>query len=419
MDIVLKNVTIIAPQSAFHHNNTDIHISNGVIEAITPNLDVAGATIIEGNNLHVSIGWLDIFADFAEPGFEHNETLQTGAAAAAVAGFTHVMVLPNSNPVVDNKASVEFLTQRSLNLPITILPIGAVSKNCEGKALAEMYDMHAHGAIAFGDGRNSIQDSDVLLKALQYVSAKNAAVIQICNDNSLSSGGLMHEGVVSTTLGLPGIPSLAEEIMLARDIALLRYSNGKLHVTGVSTKKAVEQIRQAKADGLQISCSVTPYHLSFTDAALQGYDTNYKVMPPLRLEDDRQALIKGLQDGTIDAVASHHNPQNWDNKVCEFEHAKNGMATLQIAYSVLQQTLGNVDEVVNMLAYKNRAIFGIDIPTIAEGEIACLTVFEPETSYTLTSEMLLSKSKNCAYLSQPLQGKVVATIHKGYLNKNS
>jgi dihydroorotase len=417
MKIVLKNATIIASHSAFHKQKTDILIEDGIITEIATDI-AADATLVEADDLHVSIGWLDIFADFAEPGFEHNETLETGAAAAAAGGFTHVMLVPNTNPVIDNKAAVEFLQQRSKSLLVDILPIGAISKQTDGNSLAEMYDMHNSGAVAFSDGRKPIQQAGVMLKALQYVAAKNATVIQTLNDKSLSEGGLMHEGIVSTQLGLPGIPAIAEELMLTRDIELLKYSNSKLHVTAVSTKKSVELIANAKKEGLQISSSVAPYHLLFTDSDLEQYDTNLKVMPPVRLEEDVLALRAAVADGTIDCIASHHNPQCWDNKVCEFEAAAYGMATLQSTYQVLQTTVQNVEQVVHALAEKNRAIFNIELPKIEIGEPACLTLFNPNTTHTLEADAIVSKSKNTAFVGKALHGKVIGTIFKNKLHLN-
>ena len=330
MKVLLQQVTIICPTTAYHKQVKDILIEEGIIKEISDSINTKDAQIIAGHNLHVSIGWMDIFADFAEPGYEHKETLQTGANAAAAGGFTDVMLIPNTNPVVDNKSQVHYLIEKSKSLPINIFPIAAITKNTEGNTLAEMYDMYDSGAVAFSDGRKPIQQAGVLLKALQYVAAKNAVVIQQANDTSISYGGLMHEGIMSTQLGLPGIPALAEELMVARDIALLQYTNSALHITGVSTKKSIELIAAAKKDGLNITCSVTPYHLFFSDEDLHAYDTNLKVNPPLRTKADVEALQKALQNKTIDCVASHHNPQSWDDKTCEFEFAKNPVEGLKL-----------------------------------------------------------------------------------------
>jgi dihydroorotase len=412
MKVLLQQVTIISPTTAYHKQVKDILIEDGIITAIADNIKNNEAQIITGTNLHVSIGWMDIFADFAEPGYEHRETLETGANAAAAGGFTDVMLIPNSNPVVDNKSQISFLIEKSKSLPISIHPIAAITKNTNGDILAEMYDMHDTGAVAFSDGKKAIQQAGVLLKAMQYVAAKNAVVIQQANDTSISDGGLMHEGVMSTQLGLPGIPALAEELMVARDIALLEYTNSALHITGVSTKKSIELIAAAKKTGLKITCSVTPYHLFFSDEDLHGYDTNLKVNPPLRTKNDVKALQKALQNGTIDCVASHHSPQSWDDKTCEFEYAKNGMLTLQTVYSSINAILKNTEAVVALLTTNNRNIFGMQIPTIEINTLACLTIFEPNTKYVFVEKAIQSKSKNSPYLGKEMMGKVVGIINK-------
>jgi dihydroorotase len=412
MKVLLQQVTIISPTTAYHKQVKDILIEDGIIKEISAIIKTTNAQIITGTNLHVSIGWLDIFADFAEPGYEHRETLETGANAAAAGGFTDVMLIPNSNPVVDNKSQISFLIEKSKSLPISIHPIAAITKNTNGDTLAEMYDMYDTGAVAFSDGKKAIQQAGVLLKAMQYVAAKNAVVIQQANDTSISDGGLMHEGVMSTQLGLPGIPALAEELMVARDIALLEYTNSALHITGVSTKKSIELIAAAKKTGLKITCSVTPYHLFFSDEDLHGYDTNLKVNPPLRTKDDVKALQKALQNGTIDCVASHHSPQSWDDKTCEFEYAKNGMLTLQTMYSSINAILKNTEAAVALLTTNNRNIFGIQIPTIEINKMACLTIFEPETEFVFEEKAIQSKSKNSPYIGKKMLGKVVGIIHK-------
>ncbi len=412
MKVLLQQVTIICPSSAYHKQVKDILIEEGVIKEISGSIKTKDVQVITGNNLHVSIGWMDIFANFAEPGYEHKETLFTGANAAAAGGFTDVMLVPNTNPVIDNKSQVIFLIEKSKSLPINIYPIAAITKNIAGDTLAEMYDMFDSGAIAFSDGKKSVQQAGVLLKAMQYVKAKNAVVIQQANDESISSGGLMHEGIMSTQLGLPGIPALAEELMVARDIALLQYTNSTLHITGVSTKKSIELIAAAKKSGLQITCSVTPYHLQFSDEDLNSYETNLKVNPPLRNKNDVKALQMALQDGTIDCVASHHNPQSWDDKNCEFEYAKNGMLSLQTMYSSINSIVKNTEDIVKILTTNNRNIFNLLVPIIEENKMACLTIFEPNTEFVFEEKNIVSKSKNSPYIGKKCRGKVVGIINK-------
>jgi dihydroorotase len=419
MNVLLQQVTIIAASSAYHKQVKDIFIVDGVIKQIASNISPENYDVVKGNNLHVSIGWMDIFADFAEPGNEHRETLESGANAAAASGFTDVMLIANTNPVVDSKAQVEFLIERSKQLPINIFPIGAITKNAEGNTLSEMYDMHASGAVAFSDGTKSIQQSGVLLKAMQYVVAKNATIIQVADDKSISDGGLMNEGIESTKLGLPGKPAIAEELMIARDIELLGYTNSKLHITCVSSKKGIDLIAAAKKNGLQISCSVTPYHLFFCDEDLRGYDTNLKVNPPLRTRADMHALQAALRTGEIDCIASHHSPQSWDDKTCEFEYAKNGMITLQTLYGTVNAIMNDTEALVKMLTENNRNIFDIAKPSIEENVSACLTIFTPNTEYVFEENMIVSKSKNSAFVGKMMKGKVVGIINKDKMVLNN
>ena len=413
MNVLIQQATIIATHSTYHQKVKDILIVNGIIVQIADNIKNENYTIINGTNLHVSVGWLDIFADFGTPGYEHKESLETGAKAAAAGGFTDVMLVPTTLPITDNSTQVQFLKERSNILPITIHPIGAVTKATEGQTLTEMYDMHQHGAVAFSDAKKNIQQAGVMLKALQYATAKNATIIQIPNDTSISNGGLINEGVQSTKLGLPGMPAIAEEIMIARDIELAIYAEASLHFTGVSTKKAIDLIKAAKKDGYKITCSATPYHLFFSDEDLSSYNTNLKVTPPLRKKVDVLALQQALCNGDIDCIASHHCPQSWDDKTCEFEYAKNGMITLQTLFGTVNGVVKNTERLVKMLTENNRRIFDIPLPNIEEKAEACLTIFEPDTKYIFEENRIESKSKNSAFVGQMMQGKVIGIIHKG------
>ncbi len=419
MTVLIKKATIICSSSTFHLQVKDVLVVDGIIKSIDDNISSENTRIITGNNLHLSNGWMDIFADFAEPGNEHRETLETGANAAAAGGFTDVMLVPNTTPTVSSKAQIEFLIERAKTLPVNIYPIGSVTKNAEGTALTEMYDMYNSGAVAFGDGRKSIQQSGILLKALQYVSAKNAVIIQVPDDKSISEGGLMNEGIISTKLGLPGNPAMAEEVMIARDIALLHYTDSHLHITGVSTKKGIELIKSAKKEGLQITCSVTPYHLFFSENDLVDYDTNLKVNPPLRTREDVATLQDALKAGDIDCIASNHTPQCADDKVCEFEYAKNGMITLQTLYGTVNEIVNDTELLVKILAEQNRKIFGLTMPEIEIDAPACITIFEPATNYIFEEKAILSKSKNSAFIGKEMKGKVIGIINKNKLVLNN
>lgn len=421
MNILLKKVLIADPGSPYFNTVKDVFIQDGFIQTIADEINTAADKVMEEGNVIASPGWIDVFADFTDPGFEYKETLESGAAAAAAGGYTKVFVVPNTQPVIANKTQVSYIVQKSKELPVDILPLGAVSKGIEGKELAEMYDMFYSGAIAFSDGLQPVQSAGIMLKALQYVKAFNGVLIQLPVDKSINAHGLMNEGVVSTQLGLPGLPTVAEELMIQRDIELVKYTDSKLHITGISTAKSIQLIKDAKAAGLNVTCSVTPYHLYFCDEDLRSYDTNLKVKPPLRTAADRDALRQAVTDGIIDCIATHHIPQHWDDKTCEFEYAKPGMIGLQTTFAAVQTVLPQLsnEQLVRLFSANAARIFNLPAATIQEGKRAELTLFNRSEKAVLTPENNKSQSGNSPFINKELNGRVIGIVNKGVLFLNT
>ena len=421
MLVLIRGAKVIDPASEFHGKTTDILLEDGIIKTIKDGIKTKADTVIEGDGLCVSPGWVDVLADYREPGFEHKETIASGLKAAAAGGFTHVLLAPNTNPVTGSKSTVQYILQKAKGNIVSLHPLGVITNNAEGKTLAEMMDMHSNGAIAFTDGWKPVQDANLMLKALEYVRSFDGVLLQLPVEAALSEGGLMHEGPVSTQLGMAGIPSMAETLQIHRDIELLRYTGSKLHITGVSTAEGLDMIRKAKAEGLNITCSVTPYHLALTDGSLNTYSSLYKVSPPLRTEADRQALIAGLNDGTIDCIASHHRPQEWDAKEKEFEYAADGMNLQEITFQVIWNAVGkDIDaaKLVAALSTNPRKIFGLAVGNIKEGDTAELTIFNTDAPFTLDADKIKSASRNNPFIGKALKGNIIGIINNGNIHLN-
>jgi dihydroorotase len=421
MKILIKQARIVDASSPFAGQTADIFIENGIITSIGKKISNKPDKEISIEGLHVSPGWVDVFAHFNDPGKEHKETLETGSNAAAAGGFTDVLVIPNTQPVLHNKANVEYITHKSKALPVTIHPIGAITKNTEGKELAEMYDMHSSGAVAFSDGLNPVQSAGLLLKALLYVKAIDAPIIQLPDDAGINPQGLMNEGIVSTRLGLAGKPAMAEELVIARDLKLARYTESRIHFTAVTTKKSLEYIKRGKESGIDVSCSVTPYHLFFADEELTSYDTNLKVNPPLRTKDEKNALRSAVIEGVIDCIATHHLPHEKDSKIVEFQNAEPGMIGLETAYAVVNTSIDNlsVERTVELFSLNPRRIFNLPTISIKEHGSASLTLFIPGKKWIFTEADIRSRSKNSPFIGKELTGKVVGIINnnQAILNK--
>ncbi|WP_140486938.1 dihydroorotase [Flavobacterium sp. GSA192] len=414
MKLIIRNAKIIDPQSSFHNQTVDILIVDGLIEKIGASLpNPEQVEELKLDNLHVSQGWFDSSVSLGEPGFEDRETIANGLLVAAKSGFTGIGLQPNSFPVIDNQSQINFVKTKAIGHATTLFPIGALTKNAEGKDMAELFDMKQAGAIAFGDYNKSFENANLLKIALQYTQDFNGLVIAYSQDSNIKGQGVVNEGVVSTRLGLKGIPNLAEELQVARNLFLLEYTGGKLHIPTVSTAKSVALIKEAKAKGLNVSCSVTVHHLTMTDEKLDSFDTRYKVTPPLRTEEDRQSLLAGILDNTIDLITTDHNPIDIEHKKMEFDMAKNGTIGLESAFGALMNVLP-LEKVIEKLT-SGKTVFGIESPAINEGATANISLFNPEGESTFTKAAILSKSKNSAFLGMQTKGKAYGIVNQGQL----
>lgn len=423
MKITILNAIVCDPQSAYHGKKCDLLISNGTIEDIqfSGKLSQKTNTQWDVKGALVSPGWFDMRASLREPGMEFKETLKSGASAAAAGGFTALACLPDTQPALQSKADIEFVLRKSETLPVHIFPYGAITKDREGTDLNELYDMHQAGAKAFTDADKTIMHAGVMMRAMQYAANFGGLLFSHALDKNIVTGARMHEGATSVTLGLKGIPNIAEEIIVARDIELARYTNVAIHFSHISSKGSVELIKKARKQGIAITADVAVANLVFTDEQLRGFDSNYKVLPPLRSKADQKALWGGLSEGVIDCIVSDHQPEDTEHKDLEFEYAAYGMIQLQTAYSLLNTHKPkdfSEAQLVEALAIKPRKILKIDVPKIAAGAQAELTFFDPQQNWNYTEQNNFSKSKNSPVLNQELKGKVLGIICKDQLIKN-
>ncbi|WP_242928467.1 dihydroorotase [Pontibacter vulgaris] len=420
MKVLLQAALIYQPASPYHLQRHNILIENGIITYVGPE-DQEADRRISMDGLCVSSGWVDMHSFVGEPGLEYKEDLESLVASAAAGGFTEVLCLPNTEPVVQSKGAISYIRSRAESLPVTLLPAAALTVDTQGKDLTEMIDLQQAGAIAFTDGLKPLQGADVLLKALQYVQVFDGLLMNKPEHTRLTEHGQMHEGLASTRLGMKGIPALAEEVMVTRDLQLLSYTGGRLHFSLISTAASIEHIRKAKAAGLNVTCDVASYQTAFTDETILPFDTNYKVAPPFRSQYDADAIKKGLQDGTIDALVSAHMPHDTEAKNLEFDLADFGIINLETSYAVantfLSDTL-NTETILVKLTSGPRQVLGLPEPQIKVGEPANLTIFNPDLTWTPTAEACRSKSKNSPFFGLELKGKVLGIINKGQIVLN-
>jgi dihydroorotase len=418
MNLLIKSAKIIDQKSKHHLKKRDILIENGFIKKISAKIEnPKGTKEISLDNLHISNGWFDTSVSLGEPGFEERETIENGLNTAAKSGFTAVAVNPNTLPKIDNKSSVEYLINKTQGKVTDLYPIGNLTKNGEGKELAELYDMQNSGAIAFGDYNKSISNPNLLKIALLYAQNFDGLVLSFPVDNLIAGNGLVNEGGNSTKLGLKGIPNLAEELQIARDLFILEYTGGKLHIPTISTAGSVKLIKAAKKKGLHVTCSVSTHHLSLTDDELSNFDANYKTNPPLRTNKDIKELLKGIQDGTIDIITSDHNPIDIEYKKVEFNNAKHGTTGLESLFGILNKVI-DLEILINCITDNPRKVFGLKSATINVGEVADITFFNPKGKKVFTKDMIHSTSKNSAFLNKETEGEVYGVFAQNKLALN-
>jgi dihydroorotase len=411
--IPIKSCKIIDPNSSFNQQIVDVLIEDGKIAKIGKNLSFDGESI-DGNGKFLAPGFFDMNVSFGEPGLETKEDFETGSKAAMAGGFTGLAIMPHNLPTTDSKSQVEFLINKAKGNLVDIYPYGCVSQKREGRDLAELFDMKNSGAIAFTDGDKPIQDAGLMERALLYAKGFDALILSYPEDGTIAGKAKMNEGAMSTLLGMKGIPNLAEELMVVRDLYLAEYTESKVHFSTISTAHSVELIKAAKKKGLKVTCDVAAHHLVLTDEAVSDFDSNYKVKPPLRIDKDVKALIKGLKEGVIDAVVSQHKPQEIEFKEVEFEIANYGIIGLQTVLPLLIKAGLTPEEIVEKLSIKPREILELQIPKIEENETVNLVLFN-EDVWDYNEENNYSKSANTPFLNQQLKGKVWLTCNNNQL----
>lgn len=406
MNLLVKNVAIADPQSKFNNQQCDVRVENGKIKNIGKLTADKNETVFDAQGAFLTPGFFDLNCVAGDPGFETKEDIKTLTATAKAGGFTGLALLPQTSPVVQSKSQVEYIINRAKNNLVDVLPVGAISQNREAKELAELFDMQQAGAVAFSDGDRALQDDGFMSRALQYAKGFDALLMVYPENKSIAGKSQINESKNSVLLGMKGLPALAEEMHIARDIFLATYNETKIHISNISTAGAVGLIRKAKKDGIQVSCDVTAHHLVFTEELLSDFDSNYKVKPPLRGKADVKALIAGLKDGTIDAITSQHRPEEIEFKNVEFEIAHYGIIALQTVLPLLLKAGLDIALIAEKLAINPRKLLNLAVPVIEEGAEANFTVFNTTEKWLYNAASNYSKSANSPLLGTELTGKV-------------
>ncbi len=416
MNLLIKSAVIIAPNHPLHRKKRDILIQNGIVKKIDKFIEnKENFQVFLHKNLHISIGWIDSSVSFGEPGLEERETLANGLKAAAASGFTAIALNPNSQPMIDDASGVIYLKSKSQSALTDVYPIGTFSKGAEGKDLTEWYDMKQNGAIAFSDHKRPIQNANLLKMGLLYAQSFDGLLYSFPQETSTSYGNRANESAFTLSLGFEGSPSLSEELQIVRDLHLLEYTEGKLHIPTISTEKSLKLIKEAQKKGLNVSCSVAAHHLILTDHQLEEFDSNYKVNPPLRSEKDIKAMQKGVKEGNIAILTSDHQPMDIENKKKEFSYAKHGSIGMESFFGAVNNII-ELDDFIDSITVNPRIVFKLPLPEFTEGTTANFTLFDPITEWEFTENDILSSSKNSAFLGQKMKGKVLGVINKNQLH---
>lgn len=418
MNLLVKNVTIADPQSSFNKQQCDVRVIDGKIQSIGKLSPEKEENVFDAEGSFLTPGFLDLNCAAGDPGFETKEDIQTLTATARAGGFTGLALLPQTDPVIQSKSQVEYIINKAKNNLVDVYPVGAISQNREAKELAELFDMQQAGAVAFSDGDKALQDDGFMSRALQYAKGFDALLMVYPENKSIAGKSQINESKNSVLLGMKGLPALAEEMHIARDIFLAQYNETKIHISNISTAGSVALIRKAKKDGVQISCDVTAHHLVFTEDLLTDFDSNYKVKPPLRSKADVKSLIAGLKDGTIDAITSQHRPEEIEFKNVEFEIAHYGIIALQTVLPLLLKAGLDASLIAEKLAINPRKLLNLNIPVIEEGTVANFTVYNPNEKWLYHSANNYSKSANSPLLGTELTGKVTLVYNNHQLFKD-
>lgn len=414
MKTLIKAAKIVDPASQHNGKKRDILIEKGVITKIAAKIEDKDAKVIDRKNLHVSPGWLDLRANFRDPGHEYKEDINSGLNAAARGGFTGVVIMPSTSPVIDSKSAVEYALKRAEGNTVELFVAGALSEGMAGKRLAELYDMHKAGAVLFTDDKEPVSNTEMMHRGMEYARNFDGTIMSFPFDEGICPGGLMHEGKMSTSLGMKGIPVIAESMRLQRDLDILRYTSSKLHVALISSAEGVKIIKQGKKEELNLSCSVAAANLVFSDEDLKLFNPDFKALPPYRSKEHQKALIKALKDGTIDAICSDHSPQDVEAKKREYENAEFGQSSIEATFSAAILALGDDPDslslIVERMSSGPRRILGLEPIQIEEGATANISLFDPELKWTYKKESIRSKSEYSPFRDLELKGKALGII---------